>query len=65
MHYVTWQPEIAEAGHYFLTAIQAPAKATIAEIMAACHAAEDIETLPYTLCSIVYVSPETMVTVIY
>lgn len=56
MHYITWQPEVAEAGHYFLTFIEAPASTPIDELMLACHKEEDLDVAPYDLCSIIYVS---------
>jgi len=59
MIYVTWQPEIAEAGHYFLTTISNPAgqelDLTVGQIMEIAHGLEDLEPGPYELCSIIHV----------
>jgi len=60
MIYVTWQPEIAEAGHYFLTTVSGPegqdiGSDDIAQIMEIAHHLEDLEEGPYELCSIIHV----------
>ena len=57
MHYITWLPEVAEAGDYFLSFIDAPASTPINDLMLACHKEEDLDLAPYDLCSIIYVSP--------
>jgi hypothetical protein len=58
MFYVTWQPEVAEAGHYFVTFVKAEPDASVADIMALAHELEDLEMDSYDLCSIFYVKPE-------
>lgn len=59
MIYVTWQPEVAEPGHYFLTTISNPAgqelELTVGQIMEIAHGLEDLEPGSYDLCSIIHV----------
>ena len=53
---ITWQPEIAEAGHYFLTIVQHDDAYDLPGIMAKAFAAEDLDpALTYDLCSVVAV----------
>lgn len=53
---ITWQPEIAEAGHYFLTIVQHDDASDLPGIMAKAFAAEDLDpALTYDLCSVVAV----------
>ena len=54
MFYITWQPEVAESGHYFVTLVVAEAGSSVADIMALAHEAEDLEMDTYELCSIFY-----------
>lgn len=64
MIYVTWQPEIAESGYYFLTKINSNGlDLEIDQIMDLAHEIEGLDIAPYDLCSILFVSSE--VEVIY
>ncbi len=59
MIYVTWQPEIAESGDYFLTKIDSNGlDLTIDQIMNLAHEIEGLEESPYDLCSILRVSSD-------
>ena len=61
---ITWQPEIAEAGQYFLTIVQHDDAGDIPGIMAKAFEIEELEPgQPYDLCSIV--ASDNAVTVIY
>lgn len=64
MIYVTWQPEIAEPGDYFLTRIDSNGlDLTIDQIMDIAHEIEELDIAPYDICSILRVSND--VEVIY
>ena len=65
MFYVTWQPEIAEAGHYFITFVKAEPDTSVADIMALAHVLEGLEMDTYELCSIFYIAPNPTVTIVY
>jgi len=53
---ITWQPEIAEAGHYFLTIVQHDDAGDLPGIMAKAFELEDLDPAqPYDLCSVVAV----------
>ena len=58
MFYVTWQPDAAEAGDYFLTFVEGSPDKSIADIMCAAHECEGLDVGGYEVCSIIYVSPE-------
>lgn len=53
-YYITWQPEVAEPGDYFLTHIESDrSDLSLGELMDMAHKAEDLEpALPFELCSI-------------
>lgn len=66
MIYVTWQPEIAKSGDYFLTVINPHGlDLAIDQIMDLAHGIEDLEVDSYDICSILKVSSDCSVTVIY
>jgi hypothetical protein len=51
---VTWQPEIADTGAYFLTIVDAgDLELTVGQIMEIAHGVEELEVAPYDLCSII------------
>ena len=53
---LTWQPEIAEPGHYFLTIVQHDDTGDIAGIMAKAFASEELDPAQsYDICSVVAV----------
>jgi hypothetical protein len=56
-YYVTWPPDCAEPGHYFLTHIESDrADLGLGEIMDRAHEIEDVEmTQTFELCSILRV----------
>ena len=53
-YYVTWQPDSAEPGHYYLTHIESDrSNLGLGEIMDRAFAIEELETpQPFELCSI-------------
>lgn len=51
-YYITWQPDVAEAGHYFLTKVKSKYSDTKSLIELA-HKSEGLEQGPYELCSII------------
>ena len=53
---ITWQPEEAELGHYFLSQVQ-HTNASIPELMALAFKSEDLDpSQTYELCSIIETS---------
>lgn len=56
-YYVTWQPDVAEAGDYFLTHIESNSPDLgLGEIMDLAHQIEDVErSARFDLCSILRV----------
>jgi hypothetical protein len=57
MFYITWQPDVAEAGNYFLTFVEAGPSTNISDLMLEAHKIEELEVSSYDLCSIIYVAP--------
>lgn len=61
---ITWQPEIAEPGHYFLTFVQHDDPLDLVEVMAKAFAAEDLDPAQsYDLCSVIAVDGDLTVVV--
>jgi len=59
---ITWQPEIAEAGQYFLTIVQHDDAGDIPGIMAKAFEVEELEPgQPYDLCSVLAISGDMQV----
>ena len=58
MFYITWQPDVAEAGDYFLTFVEADPSTSVKDLMLEAHKIEDLEISLFELCSIIYVTPE-------
>ena len=53
---ITWQPEIAEAGHYFLTIVQHDDVFDVPGIMAKAFETEELDPAQsYDLCSVIAV----------
>ena len=65
--YVTWQPDVAEAGQYFLTKINAgPLDITHNQIMEIAIGIEELdENTVYELCSILKVKDDSQTEVLY
>lgn len=61
---ITWQPESAEPGHYFLTIVQHENALDMIGIMAKAFAKEGLDpSQPYELCSVVSVDGPLLVVV--
>jgi hypothetical protein len=58
MFYVTWQPSVAEPGHYFLTFVEGDPDTPVWSIMTKAHESEDLDIDEFEVCSIIYVSPD-------
>lgn len=58
MFYITWQPDVAEAGHYFVTFVEASPDTSVDQIMVEAHKIEELDMDSYELCSIFYVAPD-------
>lgn len=54
-YYITWQPEVAEAGHYFLTVVESDSD-DLAYVMQLAHDVEQLDVGPYDLCSVISTS---------
>lgn len=59
---ITWQPEVAEAGHYFLTMVQHDDVSDLDAIMTKAFDKEELDgSLPYELCSVIAIDGDMQV----